>query len=159
MVAEHGVAALTDAEKEVLRLFLETSDPKRIGARIERSPAAVDKRLRSARAKLGVSRTADAARMLARAEGGEGYGTAHEGYGTASGRPSVPVAEPAFRLIEPPSERVGVLRRLFPRKGRPWNAEPASLRMVTIAAGVALLVVSAILSVSLGEAVSRIVGR
>ncbi len=152
MVAEHGVAALTDAEKEVLRLFLETSDPKRIGARIERSPAAVDKRLRSARAKLGVSRTADAARMLARAEGGEGYET-------ASGRPSVPVIGDGFPLIEPPSERVGALRRLFPRKGRPWNAEPASLRMVAIAAGVALLVVSAILSVSLGEAVSRIVGR
>lgn len=155
-----GVETLTEAEKEVLRLFLETSDPKDIAARIGRSPHAVDKRLRSARAKLGVSRTLDAAHRLAAFEGAsQGTAEGGPGYERPAGHPSVPSETLPFDLIEPPSEGVGFLRRLFPRRGRPWNAEPASSRMFAIAAGVVLLIVSAILSVSLAEALSRIVGH
>lgn len=144
-----ALAALTDAEKEVLRLYLETTDPKQIALRIGRSHHAVDQRLRSARGKLGVSRTLDAARQLAAAEGGATYEA--EVWRSIVGRQA-----PDLALIRPPSEQAGI-RRLIPVRGRPWLDEPVWLRLLVIAGGVVLLLVAAILCVSLGESLSRIV--
>src|SRR6185369_8476179 len=67
--------ALSDLEKEALRLFLVSSDQKELARRIGRSPATVEQRLARARRKLGVARSLDAALLLAEHEGRGTYGT------------------------------------------------------------------------------------
>jgi DNA-binding CsgD family transcriptional regulator len=47
------IDALSDLEKEALRLFLVVSDQKELARRIGRSPATVEQRLARARRKLG----------------------------------------------------------------------------------------------------------
>jgi DNA-binding CsgD family transcriptional regulator len=147
-VADADLALLTEAEKQVLRIFLRTTDPKLIAIEIGRSPDAVRDRLKSARRKLNVNRTADAAFRLAAAEGSTHQVVVPPSSGGVQVLP--------YDLIEGSVERAGFARRLFPRRGRPWNAEPAGPRMMAIAAGVVLLVIAAILCVSLAEAISRI---
>jgi len=69
------VEALSDLEKEALRLFLVSSDQRELARRVGRSPATVEQRLARARRKLGVARTLDAALLLAEREGVSTYGT------------------------------------------------------------------------------------
>ncbi|WP_404712637.1 sigma factor-like helix-turn-helix DNA-binding protein [Sphingomonas sp. MMS24-J13] len=145
------ISELTEAEKEVLRLYLTATDQKEIARLIDRSPSAVEQRLASARRKLGVNRSIDAAHQLAHAEGNPAYGLAI--YGSSSGSEAR-----AFALKQPSSEggsRLSGLRP-FPTKGRPWNAQPIGMRLIAIVAGVFLLVLSAVFVVSLGEAISAI---
>ena len=63
------VDRLTEREKEPLRLWLNHKSAKEIALELGISHHAVEKRLKMARAKLGVASSLEAARMLAEAEG------------------------------------------------------------------------------------------
>jgi DNA-binding CsgD family transcriptional regulator len=65
-----GLQALTEREKETLRLLLGGHDIKSIAARLGLSVHTVNERLREARRKLGASSSRQAARLLADAEHG-----------------------------------------------------------------------------------------
>lgn len=69
------VATLTDRQRECLRLILKHYETKEIARFLGISPDRASKDIKSAMAKLNVSRRVDAARILAGAEG------AHEGPG------------------------------------------------------------------------------
>jgi DNA-binding CsgD family transcriptional regulator len=147
-----GVAALTENEKEVLRLFLTSSDTKVIAQRIGRHPITVKQRLSRARRKLGVNRSLDAAHMLARAESGQPYpsgihpNSTHGG--DVSSASSTAAAEKDVRLQQ----------ALFPTKGRPWNALPLTTRLVVMVVVTLMLTLAALATVSIGESVSRMFG-
>ena len=146
-----AIAGLTNAEKEVLRLYLTVTDQKEIARLIDRSPSAVEQRLAGARRKLNVNRSIDAAHLLAHAEGNPAYGLAIYGSSSAS--------EARKFTLNPASSEGGVrLTGLvpFPTKGRPWNALPIGPRLIAIVAGVFVLVLSAVIVVSIGEALSAI---
>ncbi len=145
------IDGLTEAEKEVLRLYLTATDQKEIARLIDRSPSAVEQRLASARRKLNVNRSIDAAHLLAHAEGNPAYGLAI--YGSSSGSEAR-----SFTLRPPSSEGGSWLSSLrpFPTKGRPWNAQPIGPRLIVITGVVLALVLSAVFVVSLGEALSAI---
>lgn len=64
-----ALARLTDSEKECLRRRLLPQTAKEMALDLGISPHAVEKRLKMARAKLGVSSSLGAARMLAASEG------------------------------------------------------------------------------------------
>lgn len=64
---EDRVASLTQAEREVLRLWLQY-EAKEIAADLRLTPTAVTERLRTARRRLGVSSSSEAARLLAEYE-------------------------------------------------------------------------------------------
>ena len=144
--------ALSDLEKEALRLFLISSDQKELARRIGRSPATVEQRLARARRKLGVARSLDAALLLAEHEGRGTYGKAIYGdslHGEADGS--------ALKLW-PPKERGGRQSlTFFPTRGRPWNTLPAWARLALILGGMLTLLIAAVVTVSLGESISRIV--
>jgi DNA-binding CsgD family transcriptional regulator len=67
--AEAALAKLTANEKECLRRRLLPQTAKEMATDLGISPHAVEKRLKMARAKLGVSTSLAAARLLASAEG------------------------------------------------------------------------------------------
>ena len=144
--------ALSDLEKEALRLFLISSDQKELARRIGRSPATVEQRLARARRKLGVARSLDAALLLAEREGNQTYGTAIYGE-SLHGEP-----EKTALKLWPPKER-GAAQSLsfFPTRGRPWNTLPAWARLALILGGMLTLLIAAVVTVSLGESISRIV--
>src|ERR1700749_4167114 len=110
------IDALSDLEKEVLRLFLVVSDQKELARRIGRSPATVEQRLARARRKLGVARSLDAALLLAEREGNQTYGTAIYGE-TLRGE----AEKPALKLWPPKDRGAGHSLSIFPTRGRPWN--------------------------------------
>jgi DNA-binding CsgD family transcriptional regulator len=143
---------LSDLEKEVLRLFLVSSDQKELARRIGRSPATVEQRLARARRKLGVARSLDAALLLAEYEGRTAYGTAIYGdslHGEANG--------PTLKLW-PPKERGAAQSLAFlPTRGRPWNTLPTWVRLALIVGGMLALLIAMVAMVSIGESVSRIV--
>jgi len=145
--------ALSDLEKEALRLFLVASDQKELARRIGRSPATVEQRLAVARRKLGVARSLDAALLLAEREGGsKAYGTALYGE-TLHGEP-----EQSALKLWPPKDR-GATQSLtfFPTRGRPWNTLPAWARLTLILGVMLTLLIAAVAVVSLGEGISSIV--
>jgi DNA-binding CsgD family transcriptional regulator len=63
-----GLQALSDREKETLRLLLGGPDAKSIARSLGLSVHTVNERLRDARRKLGVASSREAARRLAKAE-------------------------------------------------------------------------------------------
>ncbi|MEM6858893.1 MAG: LuxR C-terminal-related transcriptional regulator [Pseudomonadota bacterium] len=63
------ISKLTEREREVLRLWLERKTAKEIAMDLSISHHAVEKRLKMARAKLGVASSLEAARLLSEAEG------------------------------------------------------------------------------------------
>lgn len=69
MEERNPVDRLTGREKEALRLWLEHKTAKQIALDLGVSHFAVEKRLKSARLKLGLTSSLDAARLLAEAEG------------------------------------------------------------------------------------------
>lgn len=149
------IESLTEAEREVLRLILVHSDAKLIGRAIDRSVHAVDQRLRSARRKLGVSRSLDAAMLLARAEGGPTVTPAFVTYEPVELRHSVAVPMPPPPAI-PVAEGGWEHSLPFPTKGRPWNALPPIVRLAWIAAGMVAVSISSLAIVAMAEALSRI---
>ncbi|MBD3774705.1 MAG: histidine kinase [Rhodobacteraceae bacterium] len=64
-----AIARLTEREKDCLRRWLSHATAKEIALELGISPHAVEKRLKMARTKLGVTSSRDAARLLAEAEG------------------------------------------------------------------------------------------
>jgi len=151
-MGDDPIAALSDLEKEALRLFLVSSDQKELARRIGRSPATVEQRLARARRKLGVARSLDAALLLAEREGNQTYGTAIYGE-TLRGE-----AEKTALKLWPPKER-GATQSLsfFPTRGRPWNTLPAWARLALILGGMLALLIAIVATVSIGESLSRIV--
>jgi len=151
-MGDDPIAALSDLEKEALRLFLVSSDQKELARRIGRSPATVEQRLARARRKLGVARSLDAALLLAEREGNQTYGTAIYGE-SLHGEP-----EKTALKLWPPKDR-GATQSLsfFPTRGRPWNTLPAWARLALILGGMLTLLVAAVAVVSLGESITRIV--
>ena len=69
MQAKAGVAALTDREKQTLRLIVRGHDAKSIARELNLSVHTINERLRDARRKLAVSSSRKAARMLLEVEG------------------------------------------------------------------------------------------
>ncbi|WP_343528152.1 DUF4019 domain-containing protein [Sphingomonas sp.] len=67
---KHGIAALTDKEKQTLRLIVRGHDAKSIAQNLDLSVHTINERLRDARRKLAVSSSREAARLLLDAEGG-----------------------------------------------------------------------------------------
>ena len=144
--------ALSDLEKEALRLLLVSSDQKELARRIGRSPAAVEQRLARARRKLGVARSLDAALLLAEREGNQTYGTAIYG-DSLHGEPD----KTALKLWPPKDRGAAQSLSFFPTRGRPWNTLPAWARLALILGGIVALMIGAVATVSLGESASRIV--
>jgi len=66
---QDALARLTENEKECLRRRLRQQTAKEMALELGVSPHAVEKRLKMARTKLGLSSSLDAARLLAEAEG------------------------------------------------------------------------------------------
>jgi DNA-binding CsgD family transcriptional regulator len=146
------IDALSDLEKEALRLFLVVSDQKELARRIGRSPATVEQRLARARRKLGVARSLDAALLLAEHEGRSTYGTAIYGDSLHGG--------PALAALKlwPPKDRPGNQSlAFFPTRGRPWNTLPPWVRLALVLGGMVALLIGAVATVSLGESITRIV--
>jgi DNA-binding CsgD family transcriptional regulator len=151
-MGDDPIAALSDLEKEALRLFLISSDQKELARRIGRSPATVEQRLARARRKLGVSRSLDAALLLAERDGNQAYGAAIYGeslHGEADG--------PALKLWPPKDRGATQSLSFFPTRGRPWNTLPAWARLALILGGMLALLIAAVAVVSLGESITRIV--
>ncbi len=78
---QDGPDALTEKEKEALRLLLEGHDAKSSAAELDISVHTVNDRLRNARRKLGVSSSREAARILGDTEGRTPQNRAHTGLG------------------------------------------------------------------------------
>ena len=70
MRERHGLTALTEKEKETLRLIVRGHDAKSVAQVLDLSVHTINERLRDARRKLSVSSSREAARMLLDAEGG-----------------------------------------------------------------------------------------
>ncbi|UAK24563.1 helix-turn-helix domain-containing protein [Sphingomonas nostoxanthinifaciens] len=71
MRANDGFAALTEREKQTLRLIVRGHDAKSIARSLGLSVHTINERLRDARRKMAVSSSREAARLLLAAEGGE----------------------------------------------------------------------------------------
>lgn len=69
MQAKAGIGALTDREKQTLRLIVRGHDAKSIARELNLSVHTINERLRDARRKLAVSSSREAARMLLEVEG------------------------------------------------------------------------------------------
>ncbi|MCP1472020.1 DNA-binding CsgD family transcriptional regulator [Sphingobium sp. OAS761] len=71
MRMREGCAALTEKEKQTLRLMVRGHDAKSIARDLGLSVHTINERLRDARRKMAVSSSREAARLLLEAEGGE----------------------------------------------------------------------------------------
>ena len=116
-MSETNFTLLSEGQKECLRLFHERWEIKDIARHIGRSTVTVNQRLAAARKHLGVSRSSEAARLLAE----------HEG--RAAGVYSPPIYVPEILGPSPlpsPNEWHGNDRQPgfplpFPTRGRPIN--------------------------------------
>jgi DNA-binding CsgD family transcriptional regulator len=144
------VANLSAGEREVLVLLLQHSDGKLVGRALGVSTSAVDKRLAGARRKLGVTRSIDAALMLAQVEG------LHAGR-TVQVCSSTPVSGSVTMEGTGSFEGRGAAwRSLLPTRERPFNALPLWARNVWIVSFLLVLIVSSVLTVSIAEGLSRL---
>ena len=73
--------ALTEKEKQTLRLIVRGHDAKSIARRLDLSVHTINERLRDARRKMAVSSSREAARLLLEAEGGHGAASLPENIG------------------------------------------------------------------------------
>ena len=146
------IDALSDLEKEVLRLFLVSSDQKDLARRIGRSPATVEQRLTRARRKLGVARSLDAALLLAEREGSKTYGTAIYGDSLRGDE-----ERHTIRWQAPKGRGADQGLMFLPTRGRPWNMLPIWARLTLILGGIFFLLVASVAAVALGQSVSSIV--
>lgn len=93
----HGVQALTEKEKETLRLIVRGHDAKSTARHLGLSVHTVNERLRDARRKLAVSSSREAARLLLDAEGDAPKNAADKQIGEAAA--PVPVTQPGVPNI------------------------------------------------------------
>lgn len=95
MEGREGVAQLTEAEREVLRLYHVRMSAKEIGRELGITHFAVNERLRSARRVLGAASSGEAARQLAAAEEGATYNRiVYDPQPVAAGEDHVMFSEP-----------------------------------------------------------------
>jgi DNA-binding CsgD family transcriptional regulator len=146
-----GVGDLTENEKEVLRLFLVSSDIKVIAQRIDRHPITVKQRLARARRKLNVNRSLDAAHLLAREEG-IAYPSGIRPDSTRGGE------APQASSVAAAERGVSWQQAILPTKGRPWNALPIATRIVVMVVGTLMLTLATLATVAIGESISRMFG-
>ena len=112
-----AVSRLTENEKVCLRRWLDHQTAKEMAIDLGISPHAVEKRLKMARAKLGVSSSLEAARLLA----------AHERKGTAENRGYQPAdLDHSSIAVETQVQR------------RPWRSYATGGTIMLILAGLAL---------------------
>jgi DNA-binding CsgD family transcriptional regulator len=71
MLTKHGLEALTEKEKQTLRLIVRGHDAKSIARSLDLSVHTINERLRDARRKMAVSSSREAARLLLNAEVGD----------------------------------------------------------------------------------------
>ncbi|MFM6933133.1 MAG: DUF4019 domain-containing protein [Novosphingobium sp.] len=98
------IDALSDKEKQTLRLLLRGYDAKSSARHLGLSVHTVNERLRDARRKLSVSSSREAARLLHQAEGAEPQSFGDDGLGDASARA-------AAQADGQPAQGDGILRR------------------------------------------------
>jgi len=100
-----GIDALTEREKQTLRLILRGHDAKSAAHELALSVHTINERLREARRKLGVTSSREAARRLLEAEEGDPQKLGDKAFADAAGRPA-----PAD--MTPPATRRRAGRRL-----------------------------------------------
>lgn len=88
--AQDGFEALTDKEKQTLRLIVRGHDAKSIARHLDLSVHTINERLRDARRKLTVSSSREAARLLLAREGGTPESLADNEIGAAAAPDPVP---------------------------------------------------------------------
>jgi len=81
----HGYSALTEKEKQTLRLLLEGHDAKSMARHFGLSVHTINERLRDARRKLSASSSREAARLLRDAEGADPESMGDKAIGDAAG--------------------------------------------------------------------------
>src|SRR3954462_10968077 len=86
---KQGYEALTEKEKETLRLLLAGHDAKSLARHFGLSVHTINERLRDARRKLSASSSREAARLLREAEGADPQSLGDNGIGDAAS-PSLP---------------------------------------------------------------------
>lgn len=102
------IARLTDREREALRGWMERKSAKEIALDLGVSHHAIEKRLKTARLKLGVGSSLEAARLLAEAEGlSERYQQ------TGAQRAEVPAAALVQQRWRPQPRMMGVIAMLL----------------------------------------------
>ena len=79
-----GYAALSEKERETLRLILHGHDAKSMARELDLSVHTINERLRNARRKLDVTSSKEAARLLFEAEADDPHFLAHKSLGDAS---------------------------------------------------------------------------
>jgi len=104
MPARQGIDALTEKEKQTLRLIVRGHDAKSVAVALGLSVHTINERLRDARRKLAVSSSREAARLLLDAETPENFGdrrTGEDAGGAANDGEQAPVigAAPARRRL------------------------------------------------------------
>src|SRR3954470_5611279 len=82
-----GYQALTEKEKETLRLLLAGHDAKSMARHFGLSVHTINERLRDARRKLSASSSREAARLLREAEGADPESLVDDGIGDAAAAP------------------------------------------------------------------------
>jgi len=125
-MAEDPLARLTEAQREVLRLWSMRKSAKEIGRELGITHWAVNERLRSARRVLGVASSGEAARLLAAAEAGGTYKR------LVCDAPQL--ATSGDHVIFPEHDEDGeepsrAHRSQVREEGAPWQAPPSGLRL------------------------------
>ena len=91
----HGYQALTEKEKETLRLLVNGYDAKSMARRLGLSVHTVNERLRDARRKMAVSSSREAARQLREVEGADPELLGDKGLGDGPGEQRVEQQQPS----------------------------------------------------------------
>src|SRR3954447_9713309 len=102
---KQGYEALTEKEKQTLRLLLSGHEAKSMARHFGLSVHTINERLRDARRKLSASSSREAARLLREAEGADPQSLGDDGIGDAPG---------------PPPGQEGVTARPGPHRRAAW---------------------------------------
>ncbi|HEX8937158.1 MAG TPA: helix-turn-helix transcriptional regulator, partial [Sphingomicrobium sp.] len=117
-----GVERLTERERMVLRLLVQGHDIKSIARALSITTTAANERLRTARQKLGVSSSREAARILAAEEGSPSY--------SVDMQTGVPIAPDRSHTKRPSLVWIGVLMAGENSAPRVVSTNPASAALI-----------------------------
>ena len=104
-----GYAALTDKERETLRLILHGHDAKSMARELDLSVHTVNERLRNARRKLDVTSSKEAARLLFEEEADDPQFLGHKSLGDAADPAATDTSRTSGRGMSPRLVVTGVL--------------------------------------------------
>ncbi len=164
------VAKLTDAEREVLRLWSRRASAKEIAIELGITHWAVNERLRSARRRLSVADSNEAARLLAEADSGTYNRVVYEPPAIARAEEMTPIGfrerqqatavDQAVRevqadyFVSPLVNRLG-FRLPFPTRGETRNDLSVSERLLWIGGAALCIIIAVGTLVTIGEGLSR----